>query len=405
MPHRLRRAVATAAILCALVVAAFEGTVVTSAMPTIASELGGMSVYSWVFSAFLLASTAGVFTSGRLADAFGRRPIFLLGMGLFLVGSALCGAATSMEQLIVFRVVQGLGAGAIQPVSSTVSADLYTLEERARIQGVFTGAWGVACVVGPILGGFIVMHLSWRWVFFVNVPVGALAVALLLWSYRDPPRAPRAPFTWSAVMPAVRAATSVMCRPIVRAGLVGSLFAGALLYLCTTFIPLWMTTHARLDALRAGFALVPLLAGWAAGSAFGVRVMLRRGMRATVAGGFAIALVGATLLAVVVLCDLDPRWAFVALAILGIGLGPAASTSLVATQSTVAWNERGLVTSAVFGSRVLGGSVAVSLFGTAEDGVHLDRVALLALVATVGLAVLTPAGADAVTGGATRTAS
>src|SRR5580698_5947413 len=189
----LRRKVATAAVLLGLVVAAFEGTVVTSAMPTIVRELGGMRAYAWVFSSFLVASTLAVLVCGKLADAYGRRPVFVGGMALFLVGSALCGASTSFAALVAFRVIQGLGAGAIQPIAMTISADIYTLEERARIQALFNGAWGVANVVGPVIGGWIVMHASWRWVFLVNVPVGVLSAALLAGSYRDPVRSRRPP--------------------------------------------------------------------------------------------------------------------------------------------------------------------------------------------------------------------
>ena len=339
MPSHLRRAVATAAILCGLVVAAFEGTVVTSAMPTIARELGGMSVYSWVFSGFLAASTVGVLACGRLADVYGRRPVFIAGMALFLAGSALCGVSTSIGELIAFRVVQGLGAGAIQPIAMTISADLYTLEERARVQAVFTSAWGIASVVGPVIGGFLVVRLSWRWVFLVNVPVGVVAILLLVPSYRDPPRrhGPTGRF---------------LATQVVRAGLAGGVFTGAMLYLCAAYVPLWMTMHAHLDAIASGAALVPLLVGWALGSSFGVKVLVRRGMRTSVAGGFAIAALGALALAVVAAEDLGVGWAYAALAVLGIGIGPAASTSLVATQSAAPWHQRGVVTSAVYAARM-----------------------------------------------------
>jgi MFS family permease len=432
MPAHLRRFVATGAILCGLVVAAFEGTVVTSAMPTIARELGGMGQYSWVFSAFLLASTVGVLACGKLADTYGRRPVFVAGMVLFLVGSALCGAATSIGGLIAFRVVQGLGAGAIQPIAMTISADLYTLEERARVQAVFTSAWGTANVVGPVIGGFLVVHWSWRWVFLVNVPVGLLAIALLLPSYRDPPRAAAGPTgfasalyaglvcalvllalepsalpagwgAWLAVVAPIAVGAfflrerrahppllpaRLLANPVVRAGLAAGIFTGAMLYLCAAYVPLWMTTHAHLGAVASGAALVPLLVGWSFGSTFGVKILVRRGMKTSVAGGFAVALAGAVALAVVAAANLPVTWAYVALAVLGLGMGPAASTSLVASQSASPWRQRGAVTSAVYATRGLGGAVAVAAFGAWEEG-GAARFEGIATVALVGAALLT----------------
>ena len=139
------------AVLLGLVISAFEGTVVTTAMPTITRALGGQALYAWVFTAFLLASTIGVMVVGKLGDQLGRKPAFLGGLALFLAGSALCGAATSVPWLIAFRVLQGLGAGAVQPTTMTIGADLYTLKERAAVQSVFTGVWGVANVLGPVM--------------------------------------------------------------------------------------------------------------------------------------------------------------------------------------------------------------------------------------------------------------
>ncbi|NOK15289.1 MFS transporter, partial [Corallococcus exercitus] len=305
-----------------LVVSAFEGTVVTSAMPTITRELGGDALYSWVFSAFLFASTVGVLVSGKLADRLGRKPVFFAGMGLFLLGSALCGLATSVPALVGFRVMQGLGAGALQPTTLTISADLYTLRERAAIQGLFTGAWGAANALGPLIGGWLVMHASWRWVFLVNLPVGVLSALLLHLSYRDPPRhegttlEPWGPvlagstvalllfalepgaaqarglcalgavvgtalFVWQQGRTSAPLLPAVLVRDrTVVSGIAGGLFAGALLYTMSAWVPLWMTEQGGHSPIGAGLALVPMLLGWSVGSTFGVKVLVRGGMRA-----------------------------------------------------------------------------------------------------------------------------
>ncbi len=435
-----RRRVATTAIVLALVVAAFEGTGVTGAMPSIAASLGGLTAYAWVFSAFLIASTLGVLTCGKLADAYGRRPVFAAGMALFLVASAGCGAAQSIEALVFFRVIQGLGAGAIQPVAMTISADLYSMHERARIQALFTATWGAANALGPLLGGFLVVHLSWRWVFLVNVPAGLLAVALLFASFRDPPRirpassgaggAALAGLTAGLVLLAIEPAglggrvrlafvaaavlavialvrqqrrssnpvltPSLLDSAVIRAGLVAGMFAGGLLYATTAYVPLWMAQKLGRDAIGAGAALIPLLVGWSVGSTFGVHVLVRRGMRASVAGGFAVALLGAIGLALVVTFQLPLTAAYAALGVLGLGVGPAASTALIAPQSQVAWDQRGMITSAVYAARMLGGAVVVAALGSVPDSadgvptVRFESIAVLALAALVLLVILAP---------------
>lgn len=422
------RKVATAAVLLGLVISAFEGTVVTTAMPTITRALGDSGLYAWVFTAFLLASTLGVMLVGKLADQLGRKPVFLGGVGLFLLGSVLCGLAQSVPALIAFRVVQGLGAGAIQPTTMTISADLYTLKERAAVQSVFTGVWGLANVLGPVIGGFIVAHASWRWVFLVNVPVGLAAAGLLAVSYRDPPRPKERAELVGPVLGGLATSLALLAlerhlggaarvallalaagtgwlfmrqqraskAPIipfaflsdrtVRAGLLGGGFAGALLYATAAYVPLWMVSHGR-TALTAGFALVPMLAAWAVGSSFGVIVLLRGGMRASVGGGFALCAVGGGLLAFGVHGGAPLGWAFVCLGIFGFGLGPAASTSTIGPQSVVPWKARGAVTSAVYATRMLGGAVAIALLDLAQ-GHPAWQVMLIAPVALLGALLL-----------------
>src|SRR3989442_7951643 len=186
-PHvilsRRRRWVVTAGVMLGMYLAALEATVVGTAMPTVIASLGGLDRYSWVFSAYLLTSTVTVPVWGRLSDLYGRRVFYLIGVAFFIVGSALSGASQSITQLIVFRAIQGLGAGALIPLSLTINGDIYTLRERTKIQGLFSGVWGLASILGPLAGGFITDHISWRWVFYINIPfglAGAVVVGIAL---------------------------------------------------------------------------------------------------------------------------------------------------------------------------------------------------------------------------------
>ena len=431
---------ATAAVLLGLVASAFETTVVTTAMPTITTELDGRALYAWVFTGFLLASTVGVLLGGRLSDQLGRRGTFVAGMGTFLLGSVLCGFSTSVPMLVVFRVLQGLGAGVVQPTTLTISSDLYTLEERATIQSVFTGAWGLASVVGPIVGGLLTEHLGWRSVFWVNVPVGLLAVALLWRSYRDPPRresrrfelggpalgalsialvllalepaALPAPASLAVLLAAAAVALAflrqqrrsadplvppaVLRDRTVRASLFGGLIAGGVLYTLSAYVPLWMTSHHGQSALGAGVALVPLLTGWALGSSFGVKLLIRGGLRASAGLGFLIAGIGAALFGLALSQHTASGWLYASLGLLGMGLGPAASTCIIAPQARVRWEQRGTVTSAVYAFRMLGGSLAIALVNlvAGSEPRQVLLVVALAVAGALGIERLAP-GAEA----------
>lgn len=383
-PHRCdgmqtRRKAATGAVLLALVVSAVEGTVVTTAMPTIARELGGAALYGWFFAAFLITQTIGVIVCGRLADAFGRRPVFAGGVTLFLLGSALCGAAPGIRSLIVFRAVQGFGAGAVHPLAMTITGDLYTVEERARIQGVLTATWGLANLVGPLLGGFIATHVGWRWVFYVNLPFGALSLVVAILSYVDPKERVRlfAPIISS----------ELFHDRVVRTGLSTSVLGGGLVNAARAYIPPWVEHDAHGTPVIGGAALVALMLGWAAGSTFGVRIYVVRGMSASAGGGFVIATIGFALTALLATLHAPLGFVLPALLFTGMGLGPALSTSMIGPQSRASWSERGMMTSMLFGAGAAGGAAVVWALGHGPQGTfRFLAMAVAGVVATfVGL--------------------
>ncbi len=183
MLHReegvLNRPLILFATMLANFMAAVEATIVATAIPTIVSSLGGFSLFTWVFSAFLLTQGATIPLYGKLADLYGRKKVFLVGVTIFLIGSALCGFATSMYTLILFRAVQGIGAGAVLPISTTIIGDIYNLEERAKVQGYLSSVWGIAAITGPAIGGIIVQNISWAWIFFINIPIGIICILLI----------------------------------------------------------------------------------------------------------------------------------------------------------------------------------------------------------------------------------
>ncbi len=185
LPRVLDRRFVTAALMLVMVLASMEQTVTSTAMPTIIGELHGLEHYSWVASIYLLACTVSMPLYGRLADALGRKRVIVGAIILFCGASLLASTAHTMVQLVIFRGIQGLGAGGIMPVVLTILGDIFTLEERARIQGFFSGVWGTASLAGPMLGAYLVNTFGWRSIFFVNLPFGLIGLAVLTWKYHD----------------------------------------------------------------------------------------------------------------------------------------------------------------------------------------------------------------------------
>jgi EmrB/QacA subfamily drug resistance transporter len=396
---------------------ALEATVVGTAMPTIIATLGGLAHYSWVFSAYLLTSTATVPIWGRLSDLYGRRRIYLLGVIIFLAGSVLAGAANSMGLLILARAVQGLGTGAIIPLSMTIVGELYTLSERARTQALFSGVWGMASIAGPLVGGYITDSLSWRWVFYINLPFGLLAIAVIALAYPatrvtrdvrvDWPGAvllfsgistlllalageTGPPVAWLAasvallglfvvverrssepILPFGLLASKVLSRSLVVVFLVGFSLFGAI-----AFIPLFVQTVRGGTATEAGQVLTPLFLGWVTMSIVGARATVHVGYRSVSITGSVLMTAGFIGL-MLLRADSSDAMLYGACTIVGAGMGMQMLSLLLAVQHGVDRSQLGLATSLNQFSRSIGAAVGVAAMGAlltrALHGVPIPR--------------------------------
>ncbi len=397
-------------MVLAMFLAALEATAVGTAMPTVVAELGGVARYSWVFSAYLLASTTTVPMYGKLADLFGRRRIFTIAVVLFMAGAALCGMAQSFTQLIIFRAIQGLGAGGVIPVAITVVGDIYSLEERGRVQGVFSGVWAVSSLAGPAAGGLITDLFSWRWVFYFNVPFGlasllmlwlflaekaerrerrldllgtfsltlAIAVLLLallegtnLWGWADPRTVGMMAFACAGLLffvwqegraPEPMLPLELFQNRVIAVASMGGFLMGTILFCAAAFVPMFTQGVLGGTAIDAGMTLAPMSIGWPIASTTSGWLLVRRGYRPFILAGALLSTVGCLVLALV-----DPSWGrgpvMLAMFLLGLGLGFLSTPYLLAVQNAVPQRRRGVATSSVQFFRSIGGAVAVAALG------------------------------------------
>ncbi|MEP6561758.1 MAG: MDR family MFS transporter [Nakamurella sp.] len=389
---------------------ALDSTIVATAVPSIVNDLGGFAEFPWLFSVYLLAQAVSVPVYGKLADTFGRKPIMLFGIGLFLLGSILCGFSWSMPALIAFRAVQGLGAGAVQPMSITIAGDIYTLAERAKAQGYLASVWAISAVVGPTLGGLFAQYLTWRWIFLVNIPLCALAAWMLMRKFHESVKRVRhqidylgsasltigctliilglleggQAWAWSSPTSIAILATGVLLivifvlvqrraaepvlplwvftRRVLLASALIALLVGATLLGLTTYVPTFVQTVLGTGPLVAGFALATLTIGWPISAALSGRFYLRLGFRKTALIGSVLVVIGAGLTTL-----LGAGSSVFAVAgccfVVGLGMGLVASPTLIAAQSSVGWTERGVVTANNLFFRSIGSAVGVAVFG------------------------------------------
>jgi len=397
------RPLTTFALALSLFMAALEMTVVSTSMPTVVSELGGIQSYAWVFTAYMLASTITVPIYGKLADLYGRKPILLTGIGVFLAGSIASGLSTSMNMLIASRTLQGLGAGAMQPVALTIVGDIYTTkEERAKVQGAFSAVWGLAGLVGPLTGGLIVKYLTWHWVFFINVPVGLGAMGLLGFFHEQVQRKPqKLDFTGAALLSAGVVALllgvqgigtnlwwlpaaavllfafvlverkvadpvipmSIFKNPsIAISASAGALFSAAM-FGATTYVPLYVQGVLGGSPTLAGGMITPMIVGWPVASLVAGRLLLKMGYRPLIVGGLGLTVIGTTLMALLLRPGSSIVVPELAMGLFGIGLGFASTSLLIAVQTSVGWELRGVATASNMFFRTIGGALGVGLMG------------------------------------------
>lgn len=402
--------IVTLAIFMTTFMTAIEGTIVSTAMPTIVSDLDGLEIMNWVVSIFLLMTAVSTPLYGKLADSIGRKPVFLFGIALFVIGSSLCGLAQNMIELILFRVIQGLGSGAVQPVAITIIADLYTLQKRAKMLGLNSGFWGVASVIAPLLGGFIVQHLSWHWVFYINVPIGIIAFLLVLVYLREPKHKSNSKLDlqgtiWLVllllalmfflqdlgsnmnllVMAALavlivisvilffraekRAADPIMSLSMLRdkeffaLNIITLLIFGVVIGF-EFYIPTWMQGINGTNASLAGFAVTPSSLMWIVGSFLIGGMLGRWGIKKTYDYMLTI-LVGADLVLILVPIY-TPFWVFCIVATFnGTAFGAITTASQVRSQVLVPKDDIGVATSFNTLMKYLGQTMMVSIYGIA----------------------------------------
>jgi EmrB/QacA subfamily drug resistance transporter len=401
--RKTSRSLTVVALLLGLFLAAMEMTVVSTAMPTVVAELGGFSLYAWAFAAYMLATTVTVPIWGKLADLRGRRPVLLAGLALFLAGSFACGHAGSMGALIAWRAVQGLGAGALQPVTFTIVGDLFDVHERGRMQGLFGAVWGLAGLVGPLVGGAIVHSLGWRWIFWVNLPFGIASAIVLVLAYHERPARHEhrldvggAALLACAVVAALAAVRSreaalvalpvsllataaflaverrarepllpldLFASRVISVSSVAGALMGAAMMTTVTFVPLWVQSVLGGAPTAAGAAIAPMALGWPVASAISGRLVPRLGYRRLMFTGFGTTAVAALALALALRPGVPLGAVQVITACFGAGLGIANPPLLFAIQTTVPWNRRGVATASTIFFRTIGGALAVGLLG------------------------------------------
>lgn len=418
---KMRRDWILIALMLTMSLAAMDSTIVATAIPQIVGDLGGFSLFSWLFSIYLLIQTITIPVYGKLADIYGRKPILILGIVIFVAGSATCAAAWNMYSLIFFRGVQAVGAGAIMATVNTIAGDIYTIRERAKIQGWLSSVWGISAILGPAIGGALADYASWRWIFLINIPMGAASIALIAYFLHEDKSHKGHKIDWAGAASMLIAGTVIMFG-LLQGGQswpwiswnTGSLVLIAIVMVYVTilierrsaepilprwvwkkrvilganlatigmgimtmgpnmYLPVFAQSVTGVGAMAAGFILASMSITWPLSSSLSGNLYLRIGFRNTALCGIIIVIVGAG--SFLLISFPGPIWALVAIQMtLGAGFGLITTPLMVGVQSTVEWGQRGVVTGANMFSRYFGQSIGAAVFAAIFNSVITDRM-------------------------------
>ncbi|HLW33118.1 MAG TPA: MFS transporter [Aequorivita sp.] len=418
---KMRRDWILIALMLTMSLAAMDSTIVATAIPQIVGDLGGFSLFSWLFSIYLLIQTITIPVYGKLADIYGRKPILIIGIVIFVIGSATCAAAWNMYSLIFFRGVQAVGAGAIMATVNTIAGDIYTIRERAKIQGWLSSVWGISAILGPAIGGALADYASWRWIFLINIPVGAASIALIAYFLHEDKSHKGHKIDWAGAASMLIAGTVIMfgllqggqswpwlswntliivliailmvyvtirierrsAEPILprwvwkKRVILGANLATIGMGIMTMgpnmYLPVFAQSVTGVGAMAAGFILASMSITWPLSSSLSGNLYLRIGFRNTALCGIIIVIIGAA--SFLFISFPGPIWALVAIQMtLGAGFGLITTPLMVGVQSTVEWGQRGVVTGANMFSRYFGQSIGAAVFAAVFNSVLTDRM-------------------------------
>ncbi len=418
-----RQRAVVAGILMVMFLAALDGTIIGTLMPTVISSIGGLSLYPWAPTAFNLASTVATPIYGKLSDIYGHKRFILLAIAIFAIGSVLCGMAQTMLQLVIFRAVQGIGAGGLLTMSFIMFGVLFPPETRGKMQGLLSSVWGVASVVGPVAGAFFIEALSWRWAFYVNLPLGVLAawliwvflqvpehrearpkvdwigaalfssaILLLLYGFLEIGQGPVYPWEIAAIalglaltlalivyerrVPDPILPVALFKNPVFTASVSLGFLAGAAVFSTSSFVPLWVQGVLGESAGVAGRVLTSMSIGWVTGATLCGRLLNRYGFRNLTVMGAALMATGFALFATAT--PQTSSWQLTAFnVILGLGMGFVATTTVLAVQSAAPQRMIGAATSGNQLFRGIGGTLGLAVLGGIQLGIFAIQLRLL----------------------------